>query len=137
MYIWYNYCMSILYLHYDKFYILWVVLTLYGLTEFIMNECMNEWMNGTVRISNCLNRLLHEVLGCAPATMQMDFFFLIKWISSHCRKSFPWKLFYFYPQLKQWTTGEWFKVVLQTFKLSFPCFSIIDTVTKWAEFCDL
>jgi len=32
--------MSILYLRYDKFYILWVVLTLYGLTERIMNECM-------------------------------------------------------------------------------------------------
>ena len=38
MYIGYNYCMSVLYLHYDKFYILWVVLTLYGLTECIINE---------------------------------------------------------------------------------------------------
>jgi len=33
--------MSILYLHYDKFYILGVVLTLYGLTERIINELMN------------------------------------------------------------------------------------------------
>jgi len=38
MYIGYNYCMSILYLHYDKFYILWVVLTLYGLKERIINK---------------------------------------------------------------------------------------------------
>jgi len=38
MYIGYNYCMSILYLRYDKFYILWVVLPLYGLTECIINE---------------------------------------------------------------------------------------------------
>ena len=36
----YNYCMSILYLHYDKFYIVWVVLTTYGLTECIINEWM-------------------------------------------------------------------------------------------------
>jgi hypothetical protein len=43
MYIGYNYCMSILYLHYDKFYILWVVLTLYGLTECIINEWNNEF----------------------------------------------------------------------------------------------
>ena len=34
--------MSILYLHYDKFYILCFVLTLYGLTEHIINEWMNE-----------------------------------------------------------------------------------------------
>jgi hypothetical protein len=32
-------------------------------------------MNGTLGISNFLNRLLHEVLRCAPATMQMDFLF--------------------------------------------------------------
>jgi len=38
MYIGYNYCVSIIYLHYAKFYILWVVLTLYGLTERIINE---------------------------------------------------------------------------------------------------
>ena len=46
MYIGYNYCMSIWYLHYNKFYILWAVLTMYGLTERIINEWMNKWING-------------------------------------------------------------------------------------------
>jgi hypothetical protein len=32
-----------------------------------INESM-IWL-GTVRICNCLNRLLHEVLGCAPAAV--------------------------------------------------------------------
>jgi hypothetical protein len=41
-----------------------------------INESMN-W-RGTARISNCLNKLLHEVLGCAPAIILMIFFCKMK-----------------------------------------------------------
>jgi hypothetical protein len=32
------------------------------------------YWHGTDRISNCLNKLLHEVLGCAPATILIIYF---------------------------------------------------------------
>ena len=83
MYIGYNYCMSKLYLHYDKFYILWVVLTLYGLTECLINEWItmirrksnNQWSGGIAahpapqKKSECKNPLeksSHRFFGITP-----------------------------------------------------------------------
>jgi len=34
--------------------------------------------NGTEQVLNCLNRLLHEVLSCAPAIILMIFFCKVK-----------------------------------------------------------
>ena len=43
-------------------------------------EFNNEsiYWHGTGKISNCLNRLLHEVLGCSPAIFLMSFFCKMK-----------------------------------------------------------
>jgi uncharacterized protein YbcI len=36
------------------------------------------YLQGTGRISNCLTRLLHDVLGCTPATILTTFFCKVK-----------------------------------------------------------
>jgi hypothetical protein len=38
----------------------------------------STYWHGTGKIFNCLNRLLHEVLGCAQAIILMSFFFKVK-----------------------------------------------------------
>jgi hypothetical protein len=45
-----------------------------------MMKFVNEsiYWHGTGRISNCLNKLLHGVLGCASAIILMIFFFKVK-----------------------------------------------------------
>jgi len=75
--------MSKLYLHYDKFYILWYVLTLYGLTECLINEWItmirrksnNQWSGGIAahpapqKKSECKNPLeksSHRFFGITP-----------------------------------------------------------------------
>ena len=39
----------------------------------LINENILYW-HGTGRISNCLNRLIHESLGCAPSIILKIFF---------------------------------------------------------------
>jgi hypothetical protein len=48
------------------------------------------YWDGTRRISNCLNRLLQEVLGWTPAINLMISYW--KWKSSHCWKGYPQKI---------------------------------------------
>jgi len=56
------------------------------------------YWHGTGRISNCLNRFLHEVLGCTPAIILMILFCKVNIFP--LLEELPHKIILLYPELK-------------------------------------